>query len=305
MVKALTISLAVGLFSGFASAAYPATFPFENESTEIVGPLAATPSDSYDEDDSGGYIYTYFYALTEVSTTDCFVNNGANRYRFKVQWGIPPIMPTSQFNCTAKGPIFDEDTFDSDEFAGQKMCDDGPKSCCPQFRGEKKYRANTDAHMENDILMLEGFQETGLCTETFHVGSFCSLFNDNAIFWCNEQILGDLERTIENTVCFDSWTHWLLDNCPVFSAAFPVLEGLEPDHYMQSMSNAENIGWLGIHWLSDKVCLPYSYFFPETAKATEDTADDDDETEKSADATESDSAGFVVVTSFVGLAMLF
>jgi len=308
MVKTpVVISLAVWALSGTASAEYPAAYPFENESTEWTLPPASTPSLTFDDEDPGGYFYTYIVAKTEIEAGVAWENNGSHQYLFVVDWEIDPFYPSAHYNCTTGKDkhYFDENTYGFDTVNGQKYCD-SPKECCAHLNGKVKYFGDGDM-LEYDLPDAEESHEQGLCTESFHEGMFCSMFNDYAIVSCNEQIITDTDREIMS-VCLDSILHYI-SHCPIFMSTKSISPGEEPLSYLENMTVDEFNGWNAVRNFPDKVCTPYSYFFPETGKDADAGKDDSENTDASgaapASASASDASGAAaVVASFACLAMI-
>lgn len=306
MVSPFVFTLAaVGALSGAVTAAYPSTFPFESEIVLPTYPPVSTPSHTYDDKDPGGYFHTYI-VLNEgfdkmIDDGRAWVTCGLYDHNTVISWGLDAPMPNPWFNCTDRGNYIDENTYNFDTISGTKYCD-SPEVCCEEHHGKLKYRPDDSDAMDIDRELFEESYETGMCTSNLHQGAFCSLFNDYATVFCNEQVVDDTERGILQT-CFDSQLNFLT-HCPVFKSVATKVEGVEPEAYIEAMTVDEWWSHSSMFWMPDKVCHPYSYFFPEQSTADSKSASDSDDDEGSAQDSDSDSAASVVAASFAIIALV-
>merc|ERR1711865_793966 len=107
----------------------------------------------------------------------------------------------------------------------------------------------------------------GMCGEMYDEDTLCTYFN-NGLPQCIENFISHTER-LHVGGCYDLYTHYL-ESCKVYS-----LEGIprkgkwEPESYFDGSSAQEMNAWRSLWETPDKVCHPYSYYHPETAKAVE------------------------------------
>jgi len=265
-----------------ASAAYPTEFPFENEALAVSAPLASTPSRTFDEADTGGYVYTYAYALETYDLDGTFssATSGKIDYRLVVHQGLGAgelgsIIPKTIFNCTnryiTKEWVLPTGTAWLGEIAGITICN--PGECCESHWGLVSYRIGEPKTQNYDF--MSDAHTVGLCGDMFDENVYCARF-DLGLMDCADQYISHTDRLVTQA-CYDSYFHYM-QGCKVYvSSGFPSSENWEPAEYFENSSAGELSAWTAVWWMPDKVCHPYSYYHPEAAKAV-DAKDVDAET---------------------------
>merc|ERR1711865_466771 len=91
---------------------------------------------------------------------------------------------------------------------------------------------------------------------------YCLLMDESATTSCIEYVIDQTAR-INNRMnaCYDA-RYILLLSCPVYVAAGLYYENNEPDSYFEASSPEELNAHTSIFISPDKICQPYSYFFP-------------------------------------------
>jgi hypothetical protein len=246
-----------------AHAAYPASYPFENESLVPVAPRASTPSYTFDESDPGGYVYYHVYTLTEVTVPFAlFGTTGMGRH-YQAFYGMTTdLLPPSWFNCTDFGLMLGPGSYLS-EIAGITMCD--PDNCCPKVHGlytfwdsafdPEEYESETEVY------------ELGQCSEPYFEDLFCGLFDRGLSGgWCIDYAPSEDEREVMFP-CYDSVVRYYF-NCVLYkTAGFVYDKSVEPQNYYDSSTGDEQISQAGVYRRPDKVCHPYSYYYPESSSS--------------------------------------
>lgn len=282
--------------AGVSLAAYPSEYPFENESIVAAAPKAATPSWTFDEADEGGYMYTFAYMLEDLEGVFSFGNNGMFAHQYVVRSSMAPINDISMFNCTARGNYLGENSY-AGVVNGETICDVG--ECCSDFFGAATY-FNQDEPYEPYYTDFGNVDTDGNCPNLFDEGVYCTIMASYQVL-CIEQYVSPTERVVTYP-CYDSfWHHY--SSCTVYAVTgFYFRPQSEPEGYAADSTADELNALNGIFFTPDKVCRPYSYYYPETAKSASSSstgasgasgassASDSSETE----ASESDSASAAV-----------
>jgi hypothetical protein len=279
------------LFIGACSASYPLSYPFENEGIEIPAPREATPSWTFDGDDPGGYVYAYGYNYVPTETPFCFTEVGKIAHHLVGTFEAPPVLPDTLWNCTAREYPLNADTY-LYEVNGATI---GNSGACSDFYGQFAYFGN-----EPSLGDYEGFAadlEAGLCENYYNDGAFCLLFSMAANWACFEhfEVLGERQYMYP---CYDSMYQHLMQ-CAAFRTAGYWSEFFikaEPEEYINDSTVPEQLAWFGVYNGPDRVCNPYSYYFPETAKGTSSS--------ESAGSADDSSSGIVAVLFAVLLALM-
>lgn len=269
--------LAVAALLYTAEAAYPSSYPFENESVIPPGPIASTPSYSYDEEDAGGYVYTYGYTreLTDEMIPFSFANGGKEeahvggviQYFMAFFQGAPAISPVGWWNCSSRwnpetGLFF---IIESGKFintvAGIKMCEEG--ECCKHLYGFPTFFGY--APREDDYTREAEFFEGGMCDDIFSYEVYCHLFDGGLDFACYDVNLSASDRLVVNA-CFDNYFRYLMQCKLYVTTGMKWDPAYDPESYTDSMSAEELNSWSALTTgRYDKVCNPYSYYHPESA----------------------------------------
>jgi len=248
---------------------YPSSYPFENESYQPSAPMAATPSLTYKDDgsDPGGYGYHYIYTrlIVEEDIPYCVWNSGAMKWYavFHREW--PDEMADYYFNCTksGNGAVMGVDTFPG-KILEYTWCD--PEDCCKEYYGLIAKRG-TGPNPERHDKIQERFTG-GVCDygETYHEAVYCAQVSDDFTSWCSEQTISVTERAVV-TPCYDHYMIWIFQACKLYKTTGNFVELFEPPVYTSLSTVQENqAAYLMKYQMNDKICRPYSYYFPETAK---------------------------------------
>lgn len=253
--------LAVFFIGNAAAQLYPDTHPFENEAVIPPAWPAATPSLSFDDSDPGGYIHVYAEQLKYFGGTItmdecpyCPCMNGFYMYLYVAIFEIPPMDPPDDWNCTLIGYFWKASDW-TGVVAGERVCDVG--SCCSTIVGEAKYSDDT-ADYES---WLNNRVEGSNCGTPTH-DLYCLLVGGD--FWinCLEYTPTPTDR-VYTVPCYDNLFLFYSD-CQLFSVEFPITYAKEPPLYYGSLTVSETISVETYQLIQDKVCHPYSYFFPSS-----------------------------------------
>lgn len=247
--------------SGARAAQYPALYPFDNEANPPAEPHAASPTYTFDEQDTGGYVYTHAFKLeiTDELLPTCFFENGMIMHQLVVRQGAPPVLPESFWNCTAKGYIITPEMY-FNKIADQTICPEN--NCCKGTWGlTTLFQAGIcDACYQQ---ISQGFTD-GLCDEMFGEEVYCLMFNNGHNFGCNEQNISPSDRQYLYA-CYDAVYHHYM-GCKLYQVdGYKYREPTEPTQYFEASTAAEVNAWNGLYWNGDRVCHPYSYYYPEQA----------------------------------------
>jgi len=262
-------------FCSVVAGAYPTSYPFENENIEVADILVETPSFTFeDATDPGGYCYYGVWALTLLGgdlTEDnfpmCWHNTGSIMWVMVKIYGAPPLMPQDTWNCTRNELVFADQDF-TGEVDGSKYCDQG--ECCSHLIGKPKYGDDQMAwhSWANDR------SSSGLCQPLGTEVMYCLSVGGHYHLNCLGYLIGPNERLVDHP-CFDSFIRYWRD-CAVFRQAYAPNYSMglqEPVSYMDRMSVDEMMTWDGSMLYPDRVCHPYSYYFPsEGSTGTESSS---------------------------------
>lgn len=239
---------------------YPSTYPFENEREPPPTLRPSTPSYTFDESDEGGYNYAHgeTLELVEDMLPFCWAISGIEMWFFTSQ-GIPPVIPsTSWFNCTASNGV----PLGPDSYLGvvdnKVICEKG--ECCSEYMGIMSESAEVNSQRYEEKSKLS---RAGVC-EAFHEGLYCVSFSNSLSKYCLEQIISVTERQVI-LPCYDSFYYYFM-SCKLYKRSGYTLEGRESAKYVDGCTPEENTAWGSLNGLADRVCRPYSYFFPEFSK---------------------------------------
>jgi hypothetical protein len=265
---------------GSVHASYPSTYPFQNE--EMVPPALneATPSYSFDESDTGGYIYTYHTNRDLNNDVYPFAFTGRDgwMYGFVHVFGAPPLLPDSLWNCSAKddvGPFADADF--TGKSGKQTVCKS--ENCCKSLidSGLPKYG--------NDQMdwaaWLTDKVDTGLCGDIEIEEQYCIFtaghMNTNCFEYIPEPASGARPLTFP---CHDvAVGYWL--SCPAYKQGGFEYYDLEPKNYDDNLT-VEQYVVLNSVWLQpDRICHPKSYYIPSSPGPGSESDDDDDDSSAS------------------------
>jgi hypothetical protein len=296
-------ALAAALISArYCAAAYPAEYPFDNESVVPPAPLEATPSWTFDTSDNGGYIYTYGYAFATTSdeTEDgfCYGKNGFWSHYFVVHSGGTPLTSDAEFNCTAKNFVIG-DFSHYGIINDNKICEEG--ECCKDWYGTLSYWPSDSPYMPYYEEVSKSEADGG-CDEPFGEQVYCVFMNNGQQWGCNEQYVTSTERSVTNPCADSFYNHYM--GCALYKiSGFLWRPKIEPEEYVAALSPAETNALNAFYFVPDRVCHPYSYYYPETAKSSSASDSSMDSESASESASESESSGTHV--AIASLAVLF
>jgi len=267
----------------FANAEYPTTYPYENERFDVSGPHAETPSRTFDDADPGGYVYYYAYELqTDISwTVDgffCFVTSGVFDHEYVVlnDWAIVEIpgsiTPYEWSNCTYRWTPYNDYTYDdtstfvptswNNELEGHKFCE--KDECCKDMVGLLAGLYGNKV-LDDEQVVESAIYKNGLCDNLYDEQVMCGIFSRGLSTHCIDQFITHTDR-LYVFACYDGYYAYLL-NCKVYMASGLVgTVGYEPEAYYGESTGEELNAWASVRLFPDKMCHPYSYYFPEFAK---------------------------------------
>lgn len=280
---------------------YPATYPFQNEAFVPDDLPAGNPDYSYDPaSDPGGYYHLGEQCDHNICDAVDVDNNRyytpfekchTIEYRYVNTWSLPPILETQTWNCTAKGTTYSA----ADYFGvidGNTICAAG--QCCSHtyghvcFSGEEATNLHEQYNSLSAIGMCEPMTDAVYCWAATHEPVDCFENNfqpglyvfpvsckDNTILWLMTCNVYKSTGLLESFELRDSPTYL---NSLTVSQQF-TLQHMFPEHRMFN-------------------CLPYSYYFPETA-ATSDTADSSSDASSTSGAASSDDSSYARGFAFV------
>jgi len=253
-------SITLLLFAFAQGARGLATFPYENEDFIPVDFTAATPDYTYDENDSGGYMWTYTYSLdymTDLTLPYCSSGGGCLQLAFYVNFGAAE-MPAELWNCTyTYGTIFKHSDF-TGTINTEKICE--PGSCCEELIGLNKYEDDSLAYHA----WLADVSSAGLCRENLYEALYCALVDGHYRSNCFERVISYTDRQI-TFPCPDTFQRYFL-SCPVLVASVPYFSFQIESKTYEDLQTGEQRLLLEIAGNNnDFVCHPYSYYFPSSS----------------------------------------
>jgi len=257
------------------------------------------PDFSFDNDaDPGGYIYWGLHELTifggtitEDDMPYCAHSNKSTMWLLVKVYGTPPILPLQSWNCTAKDLVLAAKDF-TGLINNVKICNVG--ECCSGLYDKPKYGDDQLAwhSWANDRAA------SGLCdapqTEEMYCISVGGHFHTN----CYEYYPTPDTR-LWNWPCYDNAIlYWM--TCAVFRQAYAfqyAIGSQDSPIHQNSLSNEEGLTFDGMFSLHDRVCNPYSYYFPDTAGGG-GGGDGGKDSKDSKDSSPAAFSSFVVATVF-------
>lgn len=306
---------------------YPTAWPYENEAYVPPELPDATPSRTYDESDKGGYFFTLmntdqdqvqeegYRANTNTEsgmyppgTAWAPAGSGAFEFVLVVQYGIVPTLPFQNWNCTDR----DSGVYSASDYTGvvsgrntQTVC--VVNECCKDWYGLDKWSDDAMSYHE----WLNKQASFGLCDDVIEP-IYCQLVDNHYRTNCYELRPTTTERRVDYGCPDTHMNYWM--SCSVYKTV-KMFHGyvMEPVHYTDAQTQEQSILQEVAFQANDKVCHPYSYYFPDTAKgdsatsgttstASEGTATASEENTSSA---ESESSAAPFVAFFALAAMLF
>jgi len=271
MVRAIVGVVAGVAIIGSAHAAFPASYPYENELLEVGVPLAATPSHTFDDTDPGGYFYTYGMNTEGIPDgelgTWSYGVSGMIAHRLVVHQGLTPgpspLLPKTLFNCTFR--VIDKEwkVMSVESFLGVVGSETICEGCCEAMYGLPSFWDYEPKENTHEKLLF--FQENGMCEYNIDENLYCTYADLGFHQYCNEQFVSETERS-HIAVCYDALYQYFM-NCKVFASGGTAGEAnYEPTSYFEESSPSEMMAWDGVQRTNDKVCHPMSYYYPQMAK---------------------------------------
>jgi hypothetical protein len=281
---------AVALLAGFSAASYPAAYPFENESNVPPAPLEATPSWTFDDADPGGYMYSFafMFDITDEMFPFSYGTTGFFSHTNVVRSDLPPIEDISRWNCSAMGNELGPYSYFG-VVSDVTICEEG--ECCKGSWGASALFdvSSPYAPYYDDISKVE---DDGGCPEMFDEHVYCTFMAAYHPWGCTNQFVSTSEREFVYP-CYDSiYNHY--SSCTLYKNVGTMWRpSIEPEAYI-AQSSAEQINAVnGLFWVPDRVCHPYSYFYPDTAKTSSSGSEGSvSETAESSADSESSAVGF-------------
>jgi len=295
----IAVSLVLGLAAHHVVAEqYPTTYPYENEkdagSLPSVEDLPdATPSKKPDDaNDPGGYfklfdkctLWNTISADKPFSPLMCEGAEFALNYEVgSMTWGKAA---TDKFNCTKACFASGSDDGKTMTPITQKpygfdvmdkvMVDNEPgwcpskTNCCPhhadfleKMQGNGCYRQFDTNTLNNRFKAMGSYYKPLGCPEHTTISNWCHQSYKTTQL-CTNQYLSPSKR-VTIYACPD--TYWLyFSQCPVLMAKPGSSDYFEPLPYISKLSGAQFIKLRALHNHIDKVCHPYSYYYPSMGK---------------------------------------
>jgi hypothetical protein len=189
--------------------------------------------------------------------------SGSSFYEFSMvaNWGIPPTLPFQNWNCTGR----DGGVYAASDYTGvvtgksgeQTLCQVG--ECCKDWYGLDKWSDDAMSYHE----WLNNLASFGLCEDTIEP-IYCQLVDNHYRSNCYELRPTPTTRAVSYGCPDAHMNYWL--SCSVYKTV-EMFHGykMEPQHYMDSETHEQKMLQEVAFQASDKVCNPYSYYFPDTA----------------------------------------
>jgi len=244
-----------------ANAAYPSTFPFENESykPDFAGMPTGPPSKTYDDNDPGGYARDG-YAMIDLDD-DCEWPWQLGCYWgwdhiFWKQWEVEVYgLPAATWNCSVAGHTYAPSDFPGT--LGTYTVDCGSDGCCEGWIGQLKF--GTDQLEKQDgMAALYAGGGCSMVPEAVYCG-----VGDVQVDLCMEYYTSKDTRSVMKP-CPDTAIYYWLTDCKVFKAAgmFEDSEVVnqEPASYLASLSSEQTLYVKALINLHEHMCLPVSYY---------------------------------------------
>lgn len=264
---------------------YPTQYPFESDS---YGDLEASellvlhdtgiPDFTFGDEDTGGY-YLHGGILKSMDdqsgvvdgVAGVFSSIGGMDYPYFCEslgmglWTLRLMeLPVSSWNCTARGNQYSKANFPGTQ-NGDTICTD----CCTEFYDQWMFGDGTD---ERQQLFADFVAANGCATMTEPV--YCST-GDSWHWVCIEGYVTREERLFQKN-CYDGFVYHMTE-CSLLKVAgvHDYLESIfaEPKNYIDTLANFETFVIYSIEYTTfDRVCLPYSYYYPDAASDEDDSS---------------------------------
>lgn len=248
-------------FLGVAQAQYPSTYPFENEGKHAPALLpAAEPDWTFETNtDPGGYIYRG--TLCDMNDHDFSVRGysmcsdcGTCMAHLVYSFALPPMLPMQTWNCSATGLKFSEADFFGE--VGGKQIECAAAQCCSEFLGKPAYTLDAVSFHEK----WNNYITVGACKTSLPEALYCA---EIAYDWvCFDRFVSPDERThIE--ACYNMVNVYFRE-CAVYNGVGvnSENEAYETKMYLSALSPDESFSVYGVHTYTDRICHPYTYYFP-------------------------------------------
>jgi len=164
----------------------------------------------------------------------------------------------------------------------EKWCGEGsphPDDCCFEFADNKGRGPATEIGYGNNAHYwkidyaqktedLKSFMKTSAC-KGISYGAACSWGGDRNHMCQNLYLSGSERLTVRP--CFDTFMHFF-SSCTIFVNSNPTSSKYEPSSYMAKLSGAQLVVVQSLYRAPDKVCNPYSYYYPSLFPSSSSTA---------------------------------
>jgi len=220
------------------------------------------PDFTYADDDAGNYIGLVYRANTWYGDAELgfhkdnwhWINTRTMSYfTMGVLKRASPATPMIVFNCSAKPKFVSADV--PTTWNGKKLCD---KECCSSFDNTWAFTADWLEYQTSMETLLNG----GACsdvTEEF----VCQLTYGKVLRNCLEQYVTESERAAMQP-CHDNLMASFL-SCKLYlqTGVETQITTFEPKNYRSSLTPAQTILAYTVAESPDRVCHPYTYYYPE------------------------------------------
>lgn len=250
-----------------SSAAYPATFPFDTTTWGELPENQGYPDFSFSAED-GGYIR---YALSRdyddyeypgfAASFDTLLYFPYFHYGFDMNMESIEALAVSKKNCTLTTAEIDLSVLEVID--GKNMCTE----CCTKLFKAEDYLIFTD-FAAGSLAYFESVPQLGVC-DTPNEFVVCLYTIGNVGNACFQNYLSSAERTVTKP-CYDFMAMFQF-SCKTYQVAGYPDRKYDIEAYYLSMSPAEQGLMMSVFHAQDKVCYPYSYYFPDSVLESEDT----------------------------------
>lgn len=279
-------------------APYPSTYPYENENFVMPDLLERTPDETFSATDPGGYLLRQQRCdLNDPDWIEVWDKNyydfcAYNMFYMYTIYGIESgIMGTAGWNCSGN-PLIAQSSL-TGIINAKTVCTE----CCSAIVGQLEY-AN-DYSSFHDI--WNSVDSAGLC-DTMTEAAYCQTVTVLP-FLCIQHYIDAGTRTFI-IGCYDAtWQHLLTCSIYTNSGVTELIVGEEPDHYLNAMSPTQQFVVFGMAYHGERVCLPYSYFFPEYSKDSSSSTPAGDDGSAPADG-DDDSSSLSLALGFFSVALI-
>jgi len=284
---AVTTLLLASASSATAATGYPTAYPFKSEASS---PPTLPETEPYDvmngkngevtsKDNPGGYIARFAkcdpfsedrlgikFSTADLPLANDFVLKGKYPGFLECRGTAFLFMKlkaakVSSENCTG-AQIIEPSKF-TGKVNGKAVC----TSCCEAQKGFVMEPAEKYAIFEGEISTV---QSTGSCPMP-NEATYCTYITFKLT--CLQALMGEKGDSRRQTwPCYDSQYNWL-SSCPTFKAnklyntLTKSIATFEHENYVNKLTAVENLVLNPLMKQPDRVCHPYSYYYPATKKS--------------------------------------